>query len=134
MRLLLDEHYNYTIAEELRRRGADAVAVQKERPDLAGQDDDVVLRTATLERRAVVANNVRDYAPLVEDFGLRGETHFGVIFTDDTMFPRTHAGIGLIVRALAAFVEGAPDDDPLNGCLYFRGTSSRIHFNNAMLR
>ena len=85
MRLLLDEHYSHTIAEELRRRGVDAVG---------------------------------DYAPLVEEFGLRGEPQFGVIFTDDTTFPRTHAGIGLIVRALAAFVEGAPDDDLLNGCMY----------------
>lgn len=115
---MLDEHYNYAIAEELRRRGVDAVAIQKERPELEGQDDAVLLRRATLERRVVVTNNVRDYALLVEDFGLRGETHFGVIFTDDATFPRTHAGIGMMVRALAAFVEGAPDDDLLNGCLY----------------
>ena len=118
MRLLLDEHYNSTIAEELRRRGIDAVAVQRERPDLEGKDDEVVLRTATAERRVVVTNNVRDFALLVEDFGLRGETHFGVVLTDDTTFPRTHAGIGLIVSALAAFVEGSPDEDLLNGCLY----------------
>lgn len=118
MRLLLDEHYSHTIAEELRRRGVDAVATQNERPELEGQDDDVILRAATLERRVVVTNNVRDYAPLVEEFGLRGEPQFGVIFTDDATFPRTHAGIGLIVRALAAFVEGAPDDDLLNGCMY----------------
>ena len=118
MRLLLDEHYDYTIAQELRRRGIDAVAIQHERPDLEGQDDDVVLRTAAAESRVVVTNNVRDYAPLVEDFGIRGETHFGVIFTDDETFPRTHAGIGPIVRALAAFVEGTQDDDLLDSCLY----------------
>ncbi|TMF55209.1 MAG: hypothetical protein E6I19_08630 [Chloroflexi bacterium] len=94
------------------------MATQNERPELEGQDDDVILRAATLERRVVVTNNVRDYAPLVEEFGLRGEPQFGVIFTDDATFPRTHAGIGLIVRALAAFVEGAPDDDLLNGCMY----------------
>ena len=78
----------------------------------------MVLRTATAERRVVVTNNVRDFALLVEDFGLRGQTHFGVIFTDDTTFPRTHGGIGLIVRALVSFVEGSPDDDLLNGCVY----------------
>lgn len=118
MRVLLDEHYSCTIAEELRQRGVDAVAVQKERPELEGQDDEVLLRTATAEGRVVVTNNVRDYAPLVEDFGLRGETHFGVIFTDDATFPRTHAGVGLIVRALIAFVEGSRGDDLVNGCLY----------------
>jgi hypothetical protein len=115
---LLDEHYTFTIAEELRRRAVDAVAIRKDRPELEGQDDDLVLRSATAERRVLVTNNVRDFAPLVEEFGLRGETQFGVIFTDDATFPRTHAGVGLIVRALAAFVEGAPDDDLLNGCLY----------------
>jgi len=118
LRLLLDEHYNRAIAEDLRRRGIDAMAIQEERPDLEGQDDDVVLRTATAERRVVVTNNVRDYAPLVEDFGLRGETHFGVIFTDDATFPRTRAGIGSIVRALAAFVVGTPGDDLLDSCVY----------------
>ena len=65
----------------------DAVAVKKERPDLEAKDDDVVLRTATVERRVIVTNDVRDYAPLVEDFGLRGETQFGVLFTDDDTFP-----------------------------------------------
>lgn len=118
MRLLLDEHFTYAIAEELRRRGVDVVATQQERRDLEGQDDIVVLRTATAERRVVVTNNVRDYAPLVEEFGLRGESHFGVIFSDDATFPRTHAGVGLIVRALSVFVEGVPDDDLLNGCVY----------------
>jgi len=41
-----------------------------------------------------------------------------VIFTDDATFPRSDAGIGLIVRALAAFVEGTRDDELLNNCLY----------------
>jgi hypothetical protein len=45
-------------------------------------------------------------------------SYFGVIFTDDATFPRTHAGVGLIVRALIAFVEGSRDDDLVNGCLY----------------
>ena len=71
MRLLLDEHFDYAIAEQLRRRAIDAIAVQRERPDLEGQDDDIVLRTATSEHRVVVTNNVRDYAPLVDEFGLR---------------------------------------------------------------
>lgn len=117
MRLLLDEHYTCAIAQELRRRGVDAVAIQQERPDLEGGDDDVVLRTATAERRVVVTNNVRDFAPLVEAFGVRGETHFGVIFTDDATFPRTQAGIGSIVLALADFSQSA-DDDLLDSCVY----------------
>ncbi|MBI2017226.1 MAG: hypothetical protein HYS77_17085 [Candidatus Rokubacteria bacterium] len=33
LRLILDEHFDYVVAEELRRRGVDAVAVKGERPD-----------------------------------------------------------------------------------------------------
>jgi predicted nuclease of predicted toxin-antitoxin system len=118
LRLLLDEHYTRAIAEELRRHGVDAVAIQRDRPDLEGQDDHVILRAATAERRVVVTNNVRDFAPLVEEFGLRGETHFGVILTDDATFPRSHEGIGTIVRALTAFVQSSEDEDLLDSCLY----------------
>lgn len=118
MRLLLDEHFSSVIAEELRRRGVDAVAIQRERPDLEGEDDEVVLHSATAERRVVVTNNVRDYAPLVEEFGLRGELQFGVLFTDDETFPRSELGIGAIVRALAAFVAAAENEELLNSCRY----------------
>lgn len=118
MRLILDEHFDYVIAEELRRRGVDAVAVKGERPELEGKDDGVVLRTATAERRVVVTNNVRDYAPLVEDFGLRGETQFGVLFTDDETFPRSDDRIGLLVRSLLTFVGGKQDDWLLDNCMY----------------
>jgi len=118
LRLLLDEHFDYAIAEELRRGGVDAVAVKEERPDLEATDDDVVLRAATAESRVVVTNNVRDYAPLVEDFGLRGEIQFGVLFTDDETFPRSAEGIGLLVRSLATFVAGKEDDWLVDSCMY----------------
>lgn len=98
--------------------GIDTVAIQRERPDLEGRDDAFVLRAAASERRVLVTNNVRDFAPLVEAFGLSGETHYGVIFTDDARFPRTHAGVGLITHALAKYVEGTQDDDLLNSCVF----------------
>ncbi len=118
MRLLLDEHFDHAIAEQLRRHAVDAVALQKERPDLEGQADREVLRAAAAEQRVVVTNNVRDYAPLIEDFGVRGETHFGVVFTDDDTFPRAEAGVGLLVRSLAAFATGKPDDWLIDSCMY----------------
>ncbi len=117
MRLLLDEHFDYAIAEELRRRGVDVIAIKGERPDLEGRDDDEVLRIATAERRVVVTNNVRD-APLVESFALRGQTQFGVLFTDDETFPRSADRIGQLVLALAAFTTGKPEDWLLDGCMY----------------
>ena len=118
MKLLLDEQFDPVIAEGLRQKGIDAVAVQRERPDLESQDDEVVLRAATAEHRVLVTNNAQDFAPLVEDFGLRGETHFGVVLTNDSTFPRSKAGVGLLVRALTALVHDAPDDDLLDSCMY----------------
>jgi predicted nuclease of predicted toxin-antitoxin system len=110
LKLLLDEHFDYVIAEELSRRRVDAIAISKDRPDLAGQDDETVLRAARAEGRVVVTNNVRDFAPLVDSFGLSGEQHYGVLFTDDDTFPRGEAGIGLLVRSLAAFAADKTDD------------------------
>lgn len=59
MKLLLDEHYDHAISDELRQRGIDAVAVTKERTHLAGQQDDALLRAAAGERRVLLTNNVR---------------------------------------------------------------------------
>ncbi len=117
MRLLLDEHFDRAIAEQLRGRGVDAAAVT-ERPEFVGRPDRELLRAATSERRVLVTNNVRDYAPRVEAFGLRGETHFGVLCTDDDTFPRAEAGIGQLVRSLEAFVAAKPDDWLIDGCVF----------------
>jgi predicted nuclease of predicted toxin-antitoxin system len=118
LKLLLDEHFAYAIAEELHHRGVDAVAITKDRPDLTGQDDAVVLRGANVDARVVVTNNVRDFAPLVDSFGLTGEQHYGVLFTDDDTFPRGEAGVGLLVRSLEAFANAKPDDWLLDSCMY----------------
>lgn len=108
----------------MRRRGVDAIAV-KERSDLEGRDEDEVLRIATAEHRVVVTNNVRDFAPLVEDFGLRGQTQFGVLFTDDDSFPRSADRVGQLILALVGFADGKQDDWLLDGCMYLPAASSR---------
>ena len=117
MRLILDEMYSQTIASKLRNRGIDAISVH-ERPALEGRPDGEVLEAATLEGRVVVTNNVRDFAPLVETFGLRGQMHLGALFTDDATFPRTRDGTVPLVEALAAFAAGRPDDDMVDGCQF----------------
>lgn len=109
--------YSGTISSELRKLGVDAISIH-DRSQLEGSSDEQVMRVAIAERRVLVTNNVRDFAPLVEQFGLRGETHFGVVFTDDVTFPRTRAGIGLLVRALVALAAGSSEDEMLNGCQY----------------
>lgn len=110
--------FDYAISDALQSRGIDAVAVTKERLDLSGEEDVRVLRGATAERRVLVTNNVRDFAPLIQDLGLRGEQHYGVLFTDDDTFPRSEAGVGLLVRSLEAFAGGKQDDWLVDGAMY----------------
>lgn len=62
MKLLLDEHLSPTIAEELRRRGHDVVAVIE--VGLRQQPDVALLAWAVDESRAVVTANYADFRAL----------------------------------------------------------------------
>lgn len=112
MRLLLDEQYSPTIAQQLRTQGFDVVAVV-ERPDLIGLDDEALLRVAAGERRALLTNNVRHFAPIARDWGASGETHSGLVFTSDAGLPRSRETIGLYVERLGRLLDAEPADDAL---------------------
>ena len=112
MRLLLDEQYSPTIAQQLRTQGFDVVAVV-ERPDLIGLDDEALLRVAAGERRALLTNNVRHFTPIARDWGASGQTHYGLLFTSDASLPRSRETIGVYVEGLAALLEAEPADDSL---------------------
>ena len=94
MRLLLDEHYSPTIADELRKRGHDVVSV-KERDDLPGLSD---------LRRALLTENVADVMQLVRDAAAQGDRHLGVVFT---------SSIELYVDVLDAFLREHPGAEAL---------------------
>jgi hypothetical protein len=106
--LLLDEHFSPEVAEQLSAQGADAVAVAAV-PELRQMGDEELLRWAVAERRALVTESVRDFAPLHGAFLNAGEEHFGLVFTSAVRFPRRRSGIGALVRALAALASEAPD-------------------------
>jgi len=66
-----------------------------ERPELAGEPDDrEILRAATREERVLISNDAGHLVPIVDEFGLSGEDHFGVLLTDDRSLPRTREAIG----------------------------------------
>lgn len=100
MKLLLDEMWPGSVAEQLRQRGHDVVAVV-ERPDLRGQPDDVVFATAQVEGRAVVTENVSDFLRLAAG----ASHHAGLVLTSNRRFPRGDARtIGRLVAALEALL------------------------------
>ncbi|MDY7104440.1 MAG: DUF5615 family PIN-like protein [Actinomycetota bacterium] len=104
MRLLLDEMHAPAVAEALRRRGHDVIAV-KERAELVGAPDDELLVAATAEHRAVVTENVKDFAALDRSAAARGTLHAGLVYTHPRRFRRGGPGhIDHLVAALDAFL------------------------------
>ena len=112
MRLLLDELYSTTIAEELRALGHDVVSV-KERPELVGMRDQELFAVMAAERRAILTENWGDFGPLLGQAAREGRTHFGVVFTSRRKLPRSRDTIGLYVRTLDEFLRAHPAEDAL---------------------
>lgn len=112
MKLLLDEHFSPRIASQLRRRRHDVVAARA-LPALHGLLDAELLAYATAEQRALVTENVADFAELHRAAIVTGHRHYGLIFTSPRQFPRTTRAIGHLVRALDAFLDANRTDDAL---------------------
>lgn len=112
MRLLLDEHYSPAIAEQLRQRGHDVVSVD-ERDDLRSSSDAELFAAARAERRALVTNNVVDFAPLVREATIQSEPHFGVVFTSDRSLPRAKRTIGRFVELLDELLAARTAEDAM---------------------
>ena len=111
MRLLLDEHFATAIAEQLRARGHDAVAIP-EIPGLRGLPDDRVMREAQAQARGIVTENVADFAVLDREYRAGGRLHHGLVFTSNHAFPRGRPEtIGRLVQALAALLAEHPGCD-----------------------
>lgn len=112
MRFLLDEMYPHAIAAGLRRRGHDAVAVT-ERADLRTLADGDLFAFAQGERRAVVTENVDDFALLANSYDGRGTKHFGLILVPAGTYPRgSPRTIGRMVSTLDQLAGRFLGDDP----------------------
>ena len=105
MKLLLDEMHAPSVAALLRDLGHEAVAV-KERADLIGLPDEDLLRAATADGRAIVTENVKDFAVLHRRFTADGRKHAGLVFTHPRRFHRAAPNhVRVLADALAVFLE-----------------------------
>ncbi|MGH4015115.1 MAG: DUF5615 family PIN-like protein [Pseudonocardiaceae bacterium] len=108
VRLLLDEMYPPTLADALRDKGHDVIAVAAS-VELAGSDDVAVVDAVTADGRCLVTENVRDFAVLV-----RYTRHAGVLLVHARRWPRTRAGLHTLADALHDALSGdrlpGPDD------------------------
>jgi predicted nuclease of predicted toxin-antitoxin system len=101
VKLLLDEMFRASIAEQLRRPRAHDVVAVAEREDLRGLPDAEVFLVAQNEERAVVTENVRDFRPIAREWQEMGRVHFGIVLTTNRRFPRANPRTaGRMVRAL----------------------------------
>lgn len=114
MKLLLDEMFSPELARALRHRDHEVVAVG-ERGDLSSAPDAEVLATATREERAVLTEDVADFAALAQSYARSRQAHHGIVLTSAERFTRRRAGLGHLVRALDAFLLKHPAVDALRG-------------------
>lgn len=108
MKLLLDEMYSATVAEQLRARGRDVISIHDpSHRRLEGAPDEEVFATAAVEDRALVTENVPDFRRLEAQALVRGEQPPRLIFTTNRQFPRGDPRTtGRLVRALQALIDG----------------------------
>jgi predicted nuclease of predicted toxin-antitoxin system len=110
LKLLIDEHYPPSIAEQLRKRGHDAVAVQEE-ADLRGMTDPDLFAEAQRRNSAVLTENVADYMVLDAEYRSRHLAHWGLVLTSNQTFPRAKAAtVGALVKALDELMRRADSE------------------------
>ena len=97
--ILLDEMLSPAIAEQLRKRGIDAVALT-EIQGMSGISDEEVLTYATGVNRVVVTRNVRDFVVLDRQWRDAGRVHPGIACLDSQTFRQDRAFVGNVVTAL----------------------------------
>jgi predicted nuclease of predicted toxin-antitoxin system len=111
LKLLIDEHYPPSVAEQLRERGHDAVSAQEE-ADLRGMTDPDLFAEAQRRNRAVLTENVADYMALDAEYRGRNLVHWGLVLTSNRTFPRGKTTtVGALVNALDELLRKEDSDD-----------------------
>lgn len=103
MKLLLDEMYAARLAEALRTAGVDARTVVE--LGLAGSSDPEVFAAAIADGRALLTENVADFAGISAEHVSAGQHHPGVLIALSSRFSRRAAGIGPLVTAVRDIAE-----------------------------
>ena len=111
MKLLLDEMYAPTIAEQLRARGHNAASIHDpEYRMLEGEPDHNVWAAAIANDRALVSENVQDFRRIEANAIANAQPVARLVFTTDRQFPRGDpATLGRLVTALHALLAANPD-------------------------
>jgi predicted nuclease of predicted toxin-antitoxin system len=97
--LLLDEMFAPVVAEALRDKGYDVVAVVAE-AGLRALSDDEVYAWAAAQGRCLVTENVKDFRPILTRAEDVGGPVAALLFTSSRTFPRVRRNPGPLIDAL----------------------------------
>jgi hypothetical protein len=112
LELALDEMFSPKIAEALRERGRNVLAVA-ERADLRAMTDDDLYAWAAVESCWLLTENVKDFRPIMLRALQAGGAAAGLLFTSSRTFPRTRQNPGPFVEAVYAWLAKGPPAPPL---------------------
>ena len=79
IRLYLDRHIKKQLAIDVRQRGFDALTTEAAGMDTAPDEDQLAF--AANENRAILTFNIRDFAPLHEQWTTAGRPHAGILLS-----------------------------------------------------
>ena len=96
--------FSDTIAQQLRAKGHDVLAVVAD-PSLVSLPDDQVLSRAAATGRTLVTANIKDFMPLDARYRAAGQTHAGLILVSAKTFPQNRSFTSAITNALAALLD-----------------------------
>src|SRR5437588_1678869 len=77
VRLYFDRHIMKRLAIDLRGRGFDVLTTEEAGKDIASDEEQLAFAMA--EQRAIVTFNIRDFAPLHDQWQAAGRAHAGII-------------------------------------------------------
>ena len=109
--LLLDEMFSGLIAEQLRVKGHDVIAVVTD-PALAGSPDDQILAHATDTGRVLVTANIKDFILLDARYRAASQAHAGLILVSTKTFPQDRAFTMAVTGALSATLDQPTEIQP----------------------
>ena len=115
MRLLLDEMLPAVIAQQLRNRGHDVVAVA-ELLELRGLPDDELFDHAQRDGRAIVTYNRDEFLTSTTRYRQAGRDHHGIVVLHPRRFVQGNQTIGPLVTSLEAFVTA---EQPYSGFVHW---------------
>jgi hypothetical protein len=120
--LLLDEMFTGRIAEQLRFKGHDVLAVVAD-PALHGLSDDQILAHATDTGRALVTANIKDFIPLDARYRAASQAHAGLILVSTKTFPQDRGFTAAIIDALSTLLDLPGQVQPDQVVFLKRGTA-----------